>query len=58
MKQFVATQSAPDLTVLVDLVEAGMVTPVIDQTYPLGDLPAAIRYLWQGHARGKVVIRV
>jgi NADPH:quinone reductase-like Zn-dependent oxidoreductase len=34
------------------------VTPVIDQTYPLGDLPAAIRYLRQGHARGKVVIHV
>jgi NADPH:quinone reductase-like Zn-dependent oxidoreductase len=54
---FVATQSAPDLTALVELVEAGTVTPVIDRTYPLGDLPAAIRYLRQGHARGKVVIR-
>ncbi|SIM54609.1 NADPH:quinone reductase [Micromonospora cremea] len=55
---FVATQSAPDLTALAELVEAGKVTPVIDRTYPLGDLAAAIRYLQQGRARGKVVIRV
>jgi NADPH:quinone reductase-like Zn-dependent oxidoreductase len=46
------------LTALAELVEAGKVTPVIDRTYPLGDLPAAIRYLRQGRARGKVVIRV
>jgi NADPH:quinone reductase-like Zn-dependent oxidoreductase len=55
---FVATQTAPDLTVLTGLVEAGTVTPVIDRTYPLGELTAAIRYLRQGRARGKVVIRV
>ena len=55
---FVATPTAPDLTVLTELVEAGTVTPVIDRTYPLGDLPAAIRYLRQGRARGKVVVRV
>jgi NADPH:quinone reductase-like Zn-dependent oxidoreductase len=55
---FVATPNAPGLAVLAELVEAGAVTPVIDQTYPLGDLPAAIRYLRQGRARGKVVIRV
>jgi NADPH:quinone reductase-like Zn-dependent oxidoreductase len=55
---FIATQSAPDLTALAELVGTGKVTPVIDQTYPLGDLPAAIRYLRQGHARGKVVIHV
>jgi NADPH:quinone reductase-like Zn-dependent oxidoreductase len=55
---FVAIQSAPDLTALVNLVGAGTVTPVIDRTYPLGDLRAAIRYLRQGRARGKVVIRV
>jgi NADPH:quinone reductase-like Zn-dependent oxidoreductase len=54
----VATPSASDLTALADLVEAGTVTAVIDRTYPLGDLSAAIRYLRQGHARGKVVIRV
>jgi NADPH:quinone reductase-like Zn-dependent oxidoreductase len=55
---FVATQSAPDLTALAELVAAGKVTPVIDRTFPLGDLPTALRYLRQGRARGKVVIRV
>ena len=53
---FVATQNASDLSALADLVEAGAVTPVIDRTYPLGDLASAIRYLRQGRARGKVVI--
>jgi NADPH:quinone reductase-like Zn-dependent oxidoreductase len=34
------------------------VTPVIDRRYPLSDLPAAIAYLEQGHARGKVIVNV
>ena len=34
------------------------VTPVIDRRYPLGDLPEVLRYLGEGHARGKVVITV
>ena len=41
-----------------DLMEQGKVTPVIDRTFPLADVPEAIRYLEQGHARGKVVINV
>ena len=45
-----------DLTVLHDLMKAGKVTPVIDRRYPLVELPDAIRYLEEGHARGKVVI--
>ena len=36
--------------------EAGHVTPVIDKCYPLNEVPDAIRYLEEGHARGKVVI--
>ena len=40
------------------LLEARTVTPVIDRTYPLSEAPEAIRYLEQGHARGKVVITV
>jgi NADPH:quinone reductase-like Zn-dependent oxidoreductase len=43
---------------LAELVEAGKVTPVIDRTYPLSDLPEALRYLETGHARGKLVITV
>ena len=40
------------------LVEAGDVRPVIDRTFPLTDVPAAIRYLEVEHARAKVVITV
>src|SRR3981081_3989683 len=47
-----------DLTVLADLMQAGKLTPVIDRRYKLNEVPAAIRYLEQGHARGKVVISV
>jgi NADPH:quinone reductase-like Zn-dependent oxidoreductase len=36
--------------------QAGKVTPVIDRSYSLSEVPAAIRYLEEGHARGKVVI--
>lgn len=45
-----------DLTLLRDLMQAGNVTPVIDRRYKLSEVPAAIAYLEQGHARGKVVI--
>ena len=46
------------MIVLKDLIEAGKVTPVIDRTYPLSEVPEAICYLEEGHARGKVVITV
>ena len=55
---FIASENAEDLKVLRDLVEAGKVTPAIDRTYPLGETPAAIRYVQEGRARGKVVITV
>ena len=45
-----------DLTVLGDLMQTGKVTPVIDRRYALSEVPEAIRYLEDGHARGKVVI--
>jgi len=47
-----------DLAALAKLVEAGTVMPVIDRTYPLIEAPDAIRYLAEGHARGKIVITV
>jgi NADPH:quinone reductase-like Zn-dependent oxidoreductase len=53
---FEAKRSGDDLRVVKELIEAGTVTPVIDRTYPLSDVPEAIRYLEEGHARGKVVI--
>ena len=43
---------------LKDLIEAGKVAPVIDRTYPLSEVPEAIRYLEEGQAQGKVVITV
>jgi NADPH:quinone reductase-like Zn-dependent oxidoreductase len=55
---FVCRENHEDLLVLVELIEAGKITPAIDRTYPLSDAPEAIRYLEQGHARGKVVITV
>ena len=45
-----------DLTVLGDLMQAGKVTPVIDRIYPLSDVPAAMQYSEEGHARGKIII--
>jgi len=50
--------AAADLIVLTELIESGKVTPVIDRTYPLNETPAAIQYMVEGHARGKVVINV
>ena len=47
-----------DLQFLKELIEAGKVTPVIDRTYPLSETPDAMRYLEEGHARGKTVITV
>ena len=47
-----------DLIFMKGLLEAGEVTPVIDRTYPLSEVPEAMRYLEEGHARGKVVITV
>lgn len=47
-----------DLALLRELMQGGTLMPVIDRTYDLGEVPDAIRYLEQGHARGKVVIVV
>jgi NADPH:quinone reductase-like Zn-dependent oxidoreductase len=45
-----------DLATLKELIEAGKITPVIDRTYSLNETAEAIRYLDEGHTRGKVVI--
>ena len=58
MGMFMAELTKGDLTTLGDLMQTGKVTPVIDRTYPLREIPDAIRYLEEGHARGKVVINV
>jgi NADPH:quinone reductase-like Zn-dependent oxidoreductase len=55
---FVASENAEDLIVLQQLIESGQITPAIDRTYPLAEVAAAIRYMLDGHARGKIVISV
>ena len=55
---FMARMDKEDLGILGDLMQSGKVTPAIDRTYTLRQVPEAIRYLEAGHARGKVVIAV
>ena len=54
--------SMPDkkesMALLKELLESGKLTPHIDKTYPLSEVPEAIRYLQEGQAKGKVVITV
>jgi NADPH:quinone reductase-like Zn-dependent oxidoreductase len=58
MGMMLAELNHKDLAILGDLMQSGKVTPVIDRTYPLSQIAEAIRYLEQGHARGKVVINL
>jgi NADPH:quinone reductase-like Zn-dependent oxidoreductase len=59
MGMMMADPSTKDLTLLADMMQSGKIKPVIDRTYKsLSEVPDAIRYLEQGHARGKVVITV
>ena len=58
MGMMMADPSQKDLAVLAVMMQSGKVKPVIDRTYKLSEVPEAIRYLEQGHARGKVVITV
>src|SRR5437667_12628064 len=53
-----ANPNKKDLLFIKELLEAGKVVPVIDRTYPLSEVPEAIRYLEEGHAKVKVVITV
>jgi NADPH:quinone reductase-like Zn-dependent oxidoreductase len=53
---FLARPNKRDLTIMRDLMRAGKVIPVIDKRYRLSEVPEAIRYLEERHARGKVVI--
>ena len=53
-----ANTNQEDLLVLKELIETGKVVPVIDRYYPLSEVPEAIRYLMEEHAKGKVVIQI
>ena len=43
---------------LVELIQAGKITTVIDRRFPLSEVPEALRYLGEGHAKGKVVVAI
>jgi NADPH:quinone reductase-like Zn-dependent oxidoreductase len=58
MSFFLAELNPKDLDALRDWMQAGKVTPVIDRRFALSEVPEAIRYLEQGHARGKIVVTV
>jgi len=58
MRVFVVRHNSDDLAVLKQLVEAGKVAPVIDRRFALSDVPDALQYQGEGHARGKIVIAV
>jgi len=55
---FIASINQKDLNFLNELLETGKVVPVIDRKYSLSETPQAIRYIEEGHARGKVIITV
>jgi len=59
MGMMMAENTQSDMNYLRELMEAGKVKSVLDRTYKsLSDVPAALAYLEQGHARGKVAITV
>jgi NADPH:quinone reductase-like Zn-dependent oxidoreductase len=53
---YIAEFNKADMSILADLLQSGKITPVIDRTYKFSETADALRYLEQGHARGKVVI--
>lgn len=55
---FVAQTNSADRTLLAELVEQGKLTPVIDRRYALRDAVEAVRYVGEGHARGKVIVTI
>src|SRR5438477_3306728 len=58
MGMMMADANGKDMTILGDMRQAGKLKPIIDRTYKLNEVQAAIAYVEEGHARGKVVITV
>ncbi|WP_241974592.1 NAD(P)-dependent alcohol dehydrogenase [Cryobacterium mannosilyticum] len=56
VRTFVGTPSRENLDLLRTLIESGKVTPVVDRSYPLRDVPEAIRHFAEVHARGKIAV--
>jgi NADPH:quinone reductase-like Zn-dependent oxidoreductase len=57
-RPFVAKLNGDDLPLFAELMAAGTLTPAIDRRYELHEVPAALAYVGEGHARGKVVVSV
>ena len=57
-ERYTTTFNKADLAFLRDLMAEGKVTPVVEKTYPLSETAEAVRYLQQGHVRGKLVVTV
>jgi NADPH:quinone reductase-like Zn-dependent oxidoreductase len=55
---FIAKFNRPDLDVIRELLESGQIRPVVEQRYELSQSADALRYLGEGHARGKIVVSV
>jgi NADPH:quinone reductase-like Zn-dependent oxidoreductase len=55
---FLASLNGDDLRIIGEWMESGNVTPAIERTYPLSEVPQALAYVGEGHARGKVVISI
>src|SRR3990170_2411858 len=55
---FVAKFNKADMVVLGEFLEAGKMTPVIDRRYELSEIADALRYMGEGHARGKIILTV
>ena len=58
LRSVVGKPNGPDLGTLATMIEEGKLTPVIDRTYPLSQTPDAMRYLEEGHPKGKVVVSI
>ena len=55
---WVAIPNHENLVTLRELIDAGQVTPVIDQTYPLSETSAAVGHVEAGHTRGRVAVAI
>lgn len=58
IRLLVVQRNQKDLAFMTELCAAGKIVPVIDRRYPLREVPEALRYVGEGHAKGKVVIEV
>ena len=58
LAMFINKERHDDLDAVRQLIESGQVTPIIDRTYPLGEVPDAMRHLEAGQARGKIAISI